>query len=329
MEIKKDFAVELASYIYDSFIKENGISEIATLFTGVSTGDDVNVFATGSFTEVGDAGCNPEFKDADVASGKKWTLGSYGTYRKWCEDKLEKELLRNQKLYDLTENEAFMQYVGEYLEQAFNESLVARTLFQSSGSSDYVTAGLSGTSDGLLIQGEKLIANGDADASQHVNIATNTKAGLRNGTTAIDVLYDVIDGFSADLQEDGYIMVNQKFYSDLAYCMRMNGNKWNETQYTEMKGGYKAYDFDGYKLIVNPYIDRILEQLQSGDKFYGKRAVIFASNVPSIGVATRESEDTTFKSDVWFSKDDNDVKAKVEFNTGAVIAVNRNWVSAY
>lgn len=329
MQITESMAVELAKYIYDAYIKENGIGEIATLFTGVSTGDDVNVFANGSFTEVGDAGCNPEFTDADVANGKKWTLGNYGVYKKWCEDKLEKELLRNQKLYDLTENEAFMQYVAEYLEQAYNEALVARTLFQSSTSSDYVTAGLSGASDGLLIQADKLVSNGDAEAEQKVTITTNTKAGLRNGTAAIDVLYDVIDGFSADLQEDGYIMVNQKFFSDLAYVMRMNGNKWNETQYEEMKGGYKEYQFDGYRLIVNPYIDKILEQMKSGDKFYGKRAIIFASTKQSIGVATREGEDSSFKADVWFSKDDNDVKAKVEFSTGAIIAVNRNFVVAY
>ncbi|GEM_PF-3608785 len=329
MEITKEYAVELARYIFDAFIKENGLNEIATLYTGVVTGDDVNVFAKGSFTEVGSAECNPTFGDANVSSGKKWTLGSYGIYKKWCEEQLEKELLRNQKLFDLTENEAFMQYVSEYLEQAFNEALVARTLFQSTDSSDYTTNGLVGASNGLLLQGEALIADGDAKASQLVGITTNTKAWLRTGTNAIDTLYNVIDEFSADLQEDGYIMVNQKFYSDLAYAMRMNGNKWNETQYEELKGGYKAYNFDGYKLIVNPYIDKILEQMVSGDKFYGKRAIIFASTKLSIGIGTRENEDTSFKADVWFSKDDNDVKAKVEFNSGAIIAVNDNFVMAY
>ena len=258
-------------------------------------------------------------------------MGTYGLFKEYCETQLNKELLRNQKLFDLTQNDAFNQYVTDYMEKAFNEAIFARAFFQSSAASDYTTAGLTGNTNGILLQGEALIANGDSDAAQHISIATNTKAALRNGTTAIDVLFDVIDSFSSDLQDDAYIMVNQKFFSDLAYCMRnaSTNHTWNESQYTELKGGYKAYQFDGYKVIVNPLIDKILEKMQSGDKFYGKRAVIFASNTTSIQVGTREDEDQKFNADVFYDRVDKNVKASFVFNTGSIIALNKNWVSAY
>ena len=37
MEIKEGLGVELAEYIYDNLIKENGLNEIATLKTGICT----------------------------------------------------------------------------------------------------------------------------------------------------------------------------------------------------------------------------------------------------------------------------------------------------
>lgn len=322
-----DKVKELVTYLAKDFIDNSGLSSIATMHDSVINGDKLAQLKQGGFEEVGIAeGCDPEYTSAEMADKKPWALGDYSMNKKWCVKDIEPELRRGKALYDLTDDEVFNQFVSDYITKSFVESIFARNFFGSTGST---VNGLKNETEGIMKQAMDLIANGDADASQAVAITTNTKAGLRNGTTAIDVLFDVVDAMGDDLKAspNKYVMVGENFYSDLAYCERMAKGCWNETQYEELSNGFKKTTFDGITLIINPLIDPILKKVDG--TLAGKRAVIFASAPEYIHVGSKGNEKEGYEANVWFNQDEKAVKASLDFNTGALIGDNKLFVIAY
>lgn len=321
---------ELVTYLAKDFINDSGLSAIATLHSGVINGDKLAQLKQGGWEGVKiSTGCNPEYDSAEMSDKKPWVLGDYSMNKSFCVTSIEPELRRNKALFDLTDDEVFNKFIADYIQKSFVESIFARSVFGFTGSTVDGLKNDSG-SEGILKQAKDLIAGGDADASQAVAITTNTKAALRTGTAAIDLLFEVRDAMSDDLlnNPDAYIMVGKNFYSDLAYCARMCKHDFNESQYEELSNGYKKTNFDGITLIINPFIDGILKKTDDTD-FQNKRAVIFASAPQYVHIGTKQSEQEAFESEVWYEKKDKAVYSTLDFNSGALIGSNKDYVIAY
>lgn len=318
---------EITAYLMSSFDKNNQLGEIATLHTGVLASDKLGILTKGGFENVDVAeGCGPDFDNVDMSVKYPWNLGDYSLNLGFCAKDIDPELRRAKKLYDLTDDdEVFGQWLTSFLEKSFVESIFARAIF---GSKTSAIKGLSGTTDGAIAQAEAMITNGDAAANQKVAIPTNTMAGLRTGTAAIDALFEVTSNFTDDMKDGGaFILIGRNFYSDLAYCARMSnaGHSFNSEQYKEIGEGWATDVFDGVKLIISPIVDKVLAKIDGN--LAGKRAVIFASTVGDLHIGTIQDSENTPETEVWYEKKDKKVYGTMDYNCGTILTPN--FVIAY
>lgn len=326
-EINTEKIKEITAYLMSSFDKDNQLGEIATMHTGVLASDKLGILTKGGFENVEvSTGCGPEFDDIDMSVKYPWTLGDYSLNLGFCAKDIDPELRRAKKLYDLTDDtEVFSQWLTSFLEKSFTESIFARAIF---GSKTSAVKGLSGTTDGAIAQAEAMIVDGTAQASQKVAITTNTMSALRNGTTALDVLFEVTSNFTDDMKDGGaYILIGKNFYSDLAYCARMcnAGHSFNSEQYKEIGNGWATDVFDGVTLVISPIVDKVLAKIDGN--LQGKRAVIFASTVNDLHIGTIQDVENQPETEIWYEKKDKKVYGTLDYNAGVILTPN--FVIAY
>lgn len=328
-ELDGSFVKELSKLILKDFSKETFLGSFGKVYNGIAENDKVGLFQTANgFTKVVASSCNPDWQDADVVAETDWSLGNFMLPVAWCYDSLNVELRRLQSLYDLDENEAFQKYASEYLETALAQSIVAKAFFGSTNTADYTTiTGLGGV-NGLLTQMDNYVTNGDADASQKVSF-TNTKAALRTGTGAIDLLEDLIDS-CPEKSEDSVIVINQALYDDLAYVARVNKGVYFETQWSALFGGLKETTYNGYRVVIVPTLDKVLKQMGSGDKFANKRAIAIMGDRQNFMFGSITKEDAGIGTiDIWFEKNEQKEKGIVKYSLGVAIPDPKGFSYAY
>lgn len=319
---EKDFIKELSILLAKDFSREDWLAKIGKVYTGIMSGDNIGILSQGSFKDAVIASCNPNWGEADDMASQKWDLNTFGVYKSFCYDNLLPELKRAQKLYDLTSNEAAMKWISDYVEKAFVESVVAKAFFASKEAGDYTTAGFDGI-NGLFTLAQNFVAGGQADANQITPITTNTKAALKAGTTAVDIIETLIDDAPADVKgdENAVIIMNQTMYDAMAYNLKINKGIYIESQWSALFNGLKETTYNGYKLVVIPTLDKIMGQMVSGDKFYGKAGIAMFTTTDNILFGTTSDDEAGVANvDVFEDKTSQDTKAVVKYSLGAAIA---------
>lgn len=327
----QDFIKELSIYLAKDFNKETFLNKIGKTYTGILNGDKVGIFSQGSFMDAVVASCNPTFSAPKNIAQQTWSLGNFGIYKEWCFDDLNAELKRNQKLYDLESNEAAQKWITEYMEKAFVESIIAKAFLASTDPSANVTSGLNGI-NGILPQMINYVSGGLADGSQVVPISTNSKAWGKTGTNAVDILETLIDAAPASVKAsaNAEIIMTQAMYDAVAYDLKLNKGIYVESQWEALFGGLRETTYNGYKVVVVPALDGIIEQLQSGDQFYGKPLIAIMTTSDNLLFGSSSDEEAGVADvDVFDDKKTQTTNAKVNYSLGAVVADPKGFSIAY
>lgn len=327
----RDFIKELSILLVQDFVRENWLAKIGRTYTGIMDGDNAGIASKGSFKDAVEASCDPEWTDPDTFATQKWSLGKFMIPKKFCYDNILPEIRRHQSLYNLSEDEAARTWMTSYLENAFAEAVIAKGFFASKNSGDYTTAGFGGI-DGILTQMKNYVAGGEADTDQVTAISTNTKAWLKTGTNAIDVIENVIDDAPASVKgsDDAILIVNQTFFDCLSYCLRIAKGINIESQYSDTFKGLKTATYGGYELVIIPQLDAVMAQMVSGDAWYGKAGVVIFTNKSNLLFGTSSTEEAGV-ADVAISEDfkSQSTLALVKFSLGAVVADPKGFQIAY
>lgn len=330
-EYSNEFIKELSILLAKTFSREDFLNKIGKSYTGVSQGDKVGILPLGGFTDAVIASCNPTFKSPKSIAKETWSLNNFGIYTSWCFDDLIAEMKRNQKLYDLESNEAVMQWITDYMEKALVESVVAKAMFASTNSSDNVTAGLDGI-DGVLTQMLKYVSGGQADAAQVVPIATNSKAWGKTGTNSVDILEELIEAAPADVKSstNAIIIMTQAMWDCVRYDLTINKGMYIETQWNTLFGGLKETTYNGYRVVILPQMDGVINQLQSGDAWYQKPLIAMMTTTDNLLFGSQSDDEAGIANvDIFNDKVSQTTKAIATYSLGAVVADPKGFSLAY
>lgn len=324
---EKEFIKELSILLMKDFNKDTFLNVFGKTYNGLQNGDNVGIMPTGTFSDAVIASCNPNFTDPKGISTGKWVLNNFMIPKQFCYDNLITELKRNEKIYDLQSNEAANAWMTQYVEKAFVDSVIAKTFFASTDSSDNVTTGLDGI-NGILTTMLAQVSGGEADGSQVVPVATQTKAWAKTGTNAIDLLENLIDAAPASVKrsDDAVIVVTQALYDALSYNLRVNKGIYVDAQWDAMFGGLKTTTYNGYTLVVIPALDGLIEEMQSGDQFYGKPIIAFMTTKSNIMIGSQGDEEAGVSDvDIFDDKNTQTTKVLVKFSLGVHIPDAKGW----
>lgn len=325
-----DFIKELTILLGKDFDRTDWLNEIGKSYTGVINGDNIGIMSQGGFTDAVLASCDPEFTTPEGISTKNWELGNFGIYKKFCFDDLLPELKRNQKIYDLSENEAAQKWLGEYVEKALIESVIAKAFFASKDSSDYTTRGLDGI-NGFLKQMIDAVSDGRADNEQIVPIATNSKAWGKTGTNAVDTIEELIENAPSYVKgsNDAIIIMTQAMFDCMAYDLKINKGIYIESQWETIFGGLKVSTYNGYKLVVIPMLDSIINQMQSGDLFYQKPLLAIMTTKDNLVYGTSTDESGIANVDIFEDKNTQSTKVVAKYSLGVEVVDDKGFSLAY
>lgn len=325
------FIKELSILLAKDFSKDTFLNAIGKMYTGILPGDKVGIMSQGSFTDAVIASCNPTFKTPKSIAKETWSLNNFGVYLEFCFDDLLPELKRNQQLYNLTENEAANAWMTSYVEKAVVESVIAKGFMASTNSSDNVTVGLDGI-DGVLTQMLKYVSGGQADATQVVPIATNSKAWGKTGTNAVDVIEELIEAAPASVKasDNAVIIMTQAMWDCVAYDLKLNKGIYIETQWNVLFGGLKETTYNGYKVVVIPALDGIITQLQSGDAWYQKPLIAMMTTTDNLLFGSQSDDEAGIANlDIFNDKKSQTTNVVATYSLGAVVADPKGFSLAY
>lgn len=328
---ESNFIKELSILLAKDFSNDTFLNSIGKMYTGILNGDKVGIMSQGSFTDAVIASCNPDFKAPKSIAKETWSLNNFGVYLSFCFDDLLPELKRNQQLYDLTENEAANAWMTSYVEKAVVESVVAKAFMASTDSSDNVTVGLDGI-DGILTQMLGYVSGGQADASQVVSIATNSKAWGKTGTNAVDTIEELIEAAPADVKasDNAVIIMTQAMYDCIAYDLKLNKGIYIETQWSTLFGGLKETTYNGYRVVVIPALDGIITKLQSGDAWYQKPLIAVMTTTDNLLFGSQSDDEAGIADlDIFNDKNTQTTKVIAKYSLGAVVADPKGFAIAY
>lgn len=330
-EYDKDFVAELSKILAKTFDRTDYLAKISKTYTGVLSGDKVGIRSVSSFQDVGVASCNPNYTSINSGSAATWDLANLGLYKYLCFDDLDAEMKRAQKLYDLESNEAAMFVMKDFAERALTEALIARSFFASKTAADNVTPGLDQI-NGFLTQMLAQVSGGTADASQVVPISTNSKAWGKTGTNAVEVLENLIDAAPASVKnsDNAVIITTQALWDCVAYDLKINKGLYIESQWTALFGGLKETTYGGYRVVVVPALDNIINQLQSGDVWYNKPLIGIFTSVDNLFIGSSSNEAKGIDSvDIFNDKTAQVTRLVANFSLGALVPDPKGWALAY
>ena len=326
-----DFIKELSILLAKDFSKDTFINSIGKMYTGILNGDKVGILSQGDFKDSVVASCNPNFGDPSAIAQETWSLNNFMIAKQFCYDNILPEMKRAQQLYDLEANEAANLWMTQYVEKAFVESVIAKAFFASTEASDNVTEGLNGI-NGVMTQILNYVADGSADAEQIVPITTNTKTWGKTGTNAVDVIENLIEAAPADVKasENAEIIMTQAMYDCLAYDLKINKGMYIESQWSALFAGLKESTYNGYRIVIIPALDGIINKLQSGDKWYEKPLIAVMTTSDNLLFGST-SNDEAGVSDTQIFNDPNTqtTKVLVKYSLGAVVADPKGFSAAY
>lgn len=325
------FIKEISQLLAKDFSKETWLSAVGKMQTGVITGDKIAILPSGSFKNVVAASCNPTYTSLDNPAKTAWTIKEFGIYKELCYDNILAELKRNQKLYDLTENEAVRVTLLNFIEQSMVESVVAHAFLGNSDASENETTGL-GDIDGVFAQAINAISGGTADGSQAVAIQTNSKSWAKTGTNAISVLEDLIESAPATVKgsDRAIIICTQALYDAVRYDLTINKGFFIQDQLNYLFGGMRETTYNGYRLVVMPELDNIIGQLQSGDQFYQKPLLALMTTTDNLMFGSSSDEEAGIKSvDFFYDRRTKTVLASAVYGLGVMLVDPKAFSIAY
>ena len=323
MENIGNLAKQLNVILSEGLASENFLAKVGTLYTGIQNGDLVGTNIAGSFADAATASCNPTWAEGDVMDTKTWSLANIAIYKKFCNETLASELKRNQPL-DAIGSPA-EELIKAQLTESFIQSVVANGFLGYTGSS---TAGLKSI-DGIFTQ---MAVMATADPTKKVEIATNTKAAMNAGVTAVDVLENLIDAGSAKLHaaSDQILVMTDAMWRAVSYNLKVNKGVYVENQWKALFGGVKETEYDGIPVIVIPTLDGIIANMGADDLFYKKPYLAAYTTKSNILFGSQNTVEAGL-ADVKVQEDfaAQDTKALVKYSLGAVVANPAYFVLAY
>lgn len=322
---------ELSQLLAKDFSREDWLAKVGRMSTGVITGDKVGLIPQGSFKNVVAASCNPTYTSINNPAKTTWTVKDFGIYKELCYDNVLAELKRNQKLYNLADNEAVRVTMLEFVEKAMVESVVAHAFLGNSDASENVTTGL-GDIDGVFAQAINAVAGGTADATQVYAIPTNSKAYGKTGTNAIEILENLIDAAPAAVKgsDKAIIICTQALYDCVRYDLTVNKGFYIQDQLNMLFGGMRETTYNGYRLVVMPELDNIIGQLQSGDQFYNKPLLALFTTSDNLAFGSSSDEEAGIKSvELWNDPRTKTTLVSAVYSLGAILVDPKGFSIAY
>lgn len=257
MEKLAQYALGLKTYFFkDTLANQNFLAKVGTFETGVMTGDKLGLINTAGYDEGVKAGCRPEWTSHSWGSELTWNLENIGIYKEYCFDNLAAEMKRNQQLYKLQSNDAFLKIVRDFMSNAIANSAVLNAFF---GDKSSVNSKLQ-LVDGVFKQVAAFVT---ADGNRRTHIVDGSNAddnsAFETAGNAIKFMRKLVTDAKPELRmaADKEIIMTQKTWDALATDMMVNKGIYIQQQWTELLGGFKATEWDGITVIVAPSFDVI------------------------------------------------------------------------
>lgn len=314
MENIGTFESGMKKYFFrDVLLNENYLRRIGTFETGILSGrDKVGLVNRPGYLEGVSASCNPTYKDGGNIDDLTWETADIELPFKWCYADIEAEMKRNQALYDLTSNDAFMKIVKTWMTDALLNSSLAIALFGDKTSTEARLSHI----DGVI---KRAIT-----ANHRTTIATadQSRAQMITGMKAVEYLEAMIMDAPQKLKNapDKEIIMSQAFWDAIHYNLTVSKGIYIETQWDRLFNGFgNETVWHGYKVVVIPTIDDISASITGN----------VLENTPYFAMMTTESNlrfgsvNTTEAGissiDIWREKKDKMTYADAVYSIGVMV----------
>lgn len=347
---------ELSELLMLTHLKTGSINEVVDVMYGVRQGKRLG--GIGEFGTVGESQklCKPTFNATNLATQEKvWDLGAVGIYESLCADDFLDTIVQfsmgtGTDKADLTNDELMSLIIEPKLAQAWDKA-IWRTIFFGDKDAQSVSSGGNLTNDansapkffnmfdGLFKRMYEIVPTDDA---QHVAIPANAGATY---DAQMENIFDFSDPtttpsaivnrmiyraapYKLRQQTDRVLLVTQSFADALAEDIKTN-NKGSDLQWESLFDGLvSATKFNGQTIMALPVWDEMIRtHFDNGTKWLDPhRAVYTTKSNLKAGIA---STDLLATLDIWFSKDEQDVKILARDEMGTMVWEDDILVFAY
>lgn len=242
-------------FFRDVLMNENYLRRIGTFETGLLSGrDTVGLVNRPGYLEGVAAQCNPTYKDGGNIDTVNWELADIELPFKWCYADIEAEMKRNQALYDLSSNDAFMKIIKDWMTIALVNNSLALALFGDKTSSEAKLTHI----DGII---KRAIAAGHRTS---IDNADQSMAAMIANMKAVEYVEKMLLEAPQKLKNatDKEIIMSQALWDAIHYNITISKGIYIETQWNKLFDGFGSETtWHGYKVVVIPTIDDIISSV--------------------------------------------------------------------
>lgn len=316
LEHAGNFTQAMSVYMYlNTFANEGFIRQIGEFNAGVLTGDKVTFMPNAGYEDAVDAGCNPTYSSGTWGTSDTWEIKNKGIYKYWCSDDLEAEVKRSAKLHNLSENDFFKKFMTRTMTDSLANSVFANALFGDKTSTNVRLQSI----DGVIKQVMKFATN---DPARRIALENNSKSTFAEKGSASDTLMNLIMEAPTELRSSGdsYILMTQKTYDDLQVDVINKRGLYLNEQLTQLENGFKATEWQGVKLIINPNLDKVISTLNGNPlKEVGPQFALFTTKSNIQFGSSSDKQAGVGVIDIWEEKKEQQTYAKVEYSLGVKV----------
>lgn len=333
---------DLRELIRLNTLEAGSLNEVVDVIFGVRQGKRLG--GIGDFGTVGESKplCNPTWNATNLATEEKvWDLGAVGIYERLCGDDflntiVQFSMKRGTYKADLTGDDLMTLIVEPGLTKAWNDAMWRVAWFADT---DAQTVG---TGDGTLTNNadsapkffnmtdgffKRLFEIAPTGSAQHIPIPANAGTTyaeqdeqMFDGTTDLVSIVDrmIYTNRRLRMSGDRFILCTQSFADALAAQIKRDNRGSDLAWNAQFDGLVSATIYNGITFIALPiWDDMIRKYYDDGTKWnYPHRAVYTSKSNLKFGI---ESDSAMATLDVWFSKDDQDVKVLARDEVGTLI----------
>ncbi len=297
-------------FFRDVLMNKNYLRSIGTFETGLLPGrDKVGLVNRPGYLEGVAAKCNPDYKTGGSIDNVEWELADIELPYKWCYSDIEAEMKRNQQLYDLESNDAFMKVIKDWMTIALVNNSIALGLFGDKTSSEPALQFIDGVIKRAISTGHRTqVASGD-----------QTMAKMISGMTAVEYVEQMLLEAPQKLKDaaDKEIIMTQALWDAIHYNLTISKGIYIETQWNKLFEGFgNETKWHGYKVVVIPAIDDIIANI-SGNVLAGTpyfAMLTTESNIRFGSINTKEAGVGDI--DIWTERKEKMTYADVVYNIG-------------